>query len=171
MRSVCLLVLSLPSKPLAMGASVSFSSVGPSVFFHFFGLVHLLLIIALHTLLILTAPSPTPPQQTTTATLRSIMLLPSHNDWSSSTSKTSTTIILTKKILHMHQTNKNNRKRKRRPWRKEVHHFICQSWITIPRRSYRTLPPSGQVCHSYGSGKSALLYPSWYYQLLKRPFS
>jgi len=44
-----------------------------------------------------------------------------------------------------------HRKRKRRPWRKEVHHFISKGWIAIPRRTYWTLPSSGQVCHSYGS--------------------
>ncbi len=47
-------------------------------------------------------------------------------------------------------------KRKRRPRRKEVHHFICQGWIAIPRRSYRPLPSSGQIRNSHGSWSTRL---------------
>jgi hypothetical protein len=45
----------------------------------------------------------------------------------------------------------HNRKRKRRPWRKEIHNCICQSWFAIPCRSYWPLPPSRKVCYSHGS--------------------
>ena len=43
------------------------------------------------------------------------------------------------------------RKRKGRPWRKEVHNLVCQGRFAIPCRSYRSLPPSRKVRHPYGS--------------------
>lgn len=43
----------------------------------------------------------------------------------------------------------NHRKRKRRPWREEIHHFVCQGGTSVPRRSYRKIPPSGKVWNPY----------------------
>ena len=43
------------------------------------------------------------------------------------------------------------RKRQGRPWWQEANHIQqCQSWLTIPRRSYRSLLASRQVRHPYG---------------------
>ncbi len=59
-------------------------------------------------------------------------------------------------MISLSHLSSTNRKRKRRPRWKEVHHRICQGRFAIPRRSYRTLPPTRQVRHPNGSWSPGL---------------
>ena len=57
---------------------------------------------------------------------------------------------------HTLMTQMNHRKRKRRPWREEIHYFVCQGRTSVPRRSYRKIPPSGKVWNPYWRRSSRL---------------
>ena len=44
-------------------------------------------------------------------------------------------------LLTMRLSIYNHRKRKRRPRREEIHHFICKGRTSVPCRSYWKIPP------------------------------
>jgi len=54
-------------------------------------------------------------------------------------------------------TNHHVWKRKRRPRREEEYYLFCQGWTSVPRRSYRTLPPQGKYATRMGAGAPVYL--------------